>query len=141
MAKKFLRCKTCGQIIEVINDTGVPIVCCGDQMEEIYPEVEEGVLADKHIPVYKIKDKKVEVKIGSIQHPSTVEHYIQWISIETSKGSQYKKLKPGDAPEATFVIGDGEIVKAIYAFCNIHSLWKVSLKPKTAPCGCELHLE
>ena len=133
MAKRYFRCKVCGQIIEIVKDTGVPVVCCGEPMEEIFPSTEEGVLGDKHVPVYKIKDKKVNVKIGSMPHPSTTEHYIEWIAIETSKGSQIKELKPGDAPEALFVIQDGELVKAIYAFCNIHSLWKTCIKEKTKP--------
>lgn len=124
MAKKYLRCSICGQLVEVVNDTKAPIICCGEPMEEIVAHTNEQNLNEKHIPQFKIKDKHVDVKIGSIPHPSTTDHFIEWITLETSKGSHTKQLKPGDAPEVVFVLADGELVQAIYAYCNIHSLWK-----------------
>lgn len=141
MAKKYMRCKVCGQIIEVVKDTGVPIVCCGEEMEELFPHLDDSIAKEKHVPVFKIKDGKIDVKIGAIQHPSTTDHYIEWIALETSKGSQRKDLKPGDTPQALFTLSDGEIVKAIYAYCNIHELWKVCIKEKRKSCGCELDME
>lgn len=141
MAKKYMRCSVCGQIIEVIKDTKAPIICCGEPMEELFPHTEEGGVGEKHIPVFKIKDRKVDVQIGSILHPSTTDHYIEWIALETSKGSQVKDLKPGDSPEALFSLTDGEMVKSIYAYCNIHELWKITVKEKGKPCGCKLDME
>ena len=128
MAKRFLKCNVCGQIIEVVQNTGVPTVCCGEVMEEIYPKTEEGPTGEKHIPVFKIKDNKVTVQVGSMLHPSTTEHYIEWITLVTNKGSQTKMLKPGDSPVVTFYIAPDERVKEIYEYCNIHSLWKVCVK-------------
>ena len=29
---KFYECKHCGQIIEMVNDSFVPVTCCGEQM-------------------------------------------------------------------------------------------------------------
>lgn len=141
MARRYFECKLCGQIVEIIQDTGVPIVCCGEKMAELFPEVEDGALSDKHIPVFKIDNNKVIVKIGTIPHPSTTDHYIEWIVLETTRGSQRKELKPGDAPEAIFHLETGELVKAIYAYCNIHQLWKVCVKEKKKPCGCDSAME
>lgn len=127
MTMKFYKCQLCGQIIGMVKETGVPIICCGQEMEEIIPHIDEKGLSEKHIPVYKIKNKKIVVRIGSIPHPMTNEHYIEWVALVTNKGNQKKSLKPGDAPEVRFVLDDGEIVEEIYAYCNLHSLWKIKL--------------
>ena len=52
------------------------------------------------------------------------EHFIEWIALQTKQGNQRKALKPGEAPEACFKICDGDEVVAVYAYCNLHSLWK-----------------
>lgn len=142
MKKKYMRCSVCGQIVELVKDTGVGLICCGEPMEEIHPRTEDPVFGEKHVPVYKVADNKVVVQIGTILHPSTTDHYIEWIVLETTKGSQTRTLKPGDSPAALFALEDGEQVKAVYAYCNIHSLWKVCVKEtKKKPCGCDIHTE
>ena len=92
-------------------------------MKEIIPGTVEASL-EKHIPVYEIKDNKVYVSVGSIEHPMIPEHYIEWISLQTTCGNQRKALKPGQKPEVCFAICDCEEVEAVYAYCNLHGLWK-----------------
>ena len=123
MEMKFYRCEICGQIIAIVKKTGSPLVCCGQPMKEIIPGTTDAA-AEKHVPVYEVKDGKVIVKIGEIAHPMTEEHYIEWVSVQTTGGNQRKALKPGDAPEVCFSICDGDEVEAVYAYCNLHSLWK-----------------
>ena len=119
----FYRCPICGQIVAIVKKTGVPLVCCGKPMQEIVPGTTDASV-EKHVPVYEVKDGKVSVKVGSVAHPMTEEHYIEWVSLKTKFGNQRKALKPGDAPEVSFLIEkDGE-VEAVYAYCNLHSLWK-----------------
>jgi superoxide reductase len=123
MEMKFYRCEICGQIVAIVKKTGSPLVCCGQPMKEIIPGTTDAA-AEKHIPVYEKKDGKLIVKIGEIPHPMTEEHYIEWVSVQTTGGNQRKALKPGDAPEVCFSICDGDEVEAVYAYCNLHSLWK-----------------
>jgi len=52
------------------------------------------------------------------------EHYIEWVSLQTKQGNQRKVLQPGDAPKVCFAICEGDEVEAVYAYCNLHSLWK-----------------
>jgi superoxide reductase len=52
------------------------------------------------------------------------EHYIEWIALETAKGSQRKTLKPGEPPCAEFILSDDDSCVAAYAYCNLHGLWK-----------------
>jgi len=123
MEMKFYRCAHCGQIIAVVKKTGVPIICCGEPMKEIIPGTTDASL-EKHIPVYEVKDGKVVVKVGAVDHPMLPEHYIEWVAIQTKFGNQRKSLKPGDAPQVCFRLCDGDEVEAVYAYCNLHSLWK-----------------
>lgn len=123
MEQKFYICKHCKQIIAVVKETGAPLVCCGEPMKELIPGTTDAAV-EKHVPQFEVKDGKVFVKVGSVEHPMTEAHYIEWISIQTNLGNQRKVLKPTDKPEAVFALLDGEKVEAVYAYCNLHSLWK-----------------
>lgn len=123
MEQKFYICAHCGKIIEVIKETGVPILCCGDTMKELIAGTTEASI-EKHIPVYNVENGIVSVSVGSVEHPMTPEHYIEWVSIQTNFGTQRKQLKPNQKPETTFALLQGEEIEAVYAYCNLHSLWK-----------------
>lgn len=123
MEQKFFICEHCGNIVEVVKDAGVPIMCCGQKMTELVPGTTDAAV-EKHVPVYEVKDGKVYVKVGEVEHPMLEEHYIEWISIQTNKGIQRKALAPGEKPEAVFAICEDETVAAVYAYCNLHGLWK-----------------
>lgn len=65
MEMKFYKCAHCGQIIAIVKETGVPVICCGEPMQEIIPGTTDAA-AEKHIPVYEVKDGKVFVTVGSV---------------------------------------------------------------------------
>ena len=122
MEQKFLKCEKCGNIVAVVYESGVPLMCCGQKMNQIIPgSVEASV--EKHIPVFEVKDNKVYVTVGSTIHPMVEEHFIEWISIQTKYGNQRKALVPGQKPEVCFSICEGDEVEAVYAYCNLHGLW------------------
>lgn len=123
---KFYICNHCGNIIGKIKDSGVPVVCCGEKMAEIVPNVKEAA-HEKHIPVAEVDGKHVKVRIGSAPHPMTEEHLIQWVYLETEEGGQRKSLKAGDEPVLTFSLSETDKAKAVYAYCNLHGLWKADL--------------
>ena len=123
MAPKFYKCAHCGKIIAVVKESGVPVMCCGQKMEELVPNTVDAS-QEKHVPVYEIKDNIVSVTVGSVEHPIIPEHYIEWISLETKQGNQRKTLQPGEAPKTSFAIVPGDEVVAVYAYCNLHGLWK-----------------
>ena len=123
MEMVFYRCEHCGQIVAIVKKTGVPIMCCGQPMKEIVPGTTDASV-EKHVPVYTTADGIVTVTVGSVTHPMLPEHYIEWIALKTKFGNQRKVLKPGDEPKACFAICEGDEVEAVYAYCNLHSLWK-----------------
>lgn len=123
MELKFFRCNHCGNIIVKIKDSSVPVVCCGENMQELVPGTTDAAV-EKHLPVYEVNGSSVSVTVGSVLHPMLPEHSINWICLQTNKGFQLKYLNPGEEPKAVFALSDGEKVEAVYEYCNLHGLWK-----------------
>ena len=123
MEMKFYICERCGNIVAKVKDSGVPAMCCGQAMKEIVPGTTDASV-EKHVPVYEVRDNKVYVTVGAAEHPMLPQHYIEWIAVQTRQGNQRKALQPGEAPKACFALCEGDEVLAVYAYCNLHSLWK-----------------
>ena len=122
---KFYICAHCRNIVEMVYDTDIKLFCCGDEMKELVPNTVEAS-GEKHIPAVTVKDGLVEVDVGSVNHPMESVHWIEWVQLVTDKGSQRKYLKPGEAPNVKFLLSD-EKPLAVYAYCNLHGLWKTDL--------------
>lgn len=125
MKTKFYRCEHCGNIVLMVQDSGVNPVCCDEPMKELIAGTVDAS-KEKHIPAVKVVGDKIEVVVGDVLHPMVEAHYIQWIYLETEKGSQIKMLKPGEDPKAVFVVEDDKPV-AVYEYCNLHGLWKANV--------------
>lgn len=126
MNNKFYICPHCGNIVTLIHDVGVPVFCCGKKMEEIVPNSVEAS-GEKHIPVATVENGVVNVNVGAVDHPMQAEHYIQWVWLKTEKGIQCVKLNPDEAPKATFCVAEGDKPLEVYAYCNLHGLWKAEI--------------
>lgn len=123
---EFYRCKHCGNIVTFMNNSGVPVICCGEPMDELKANTTDAAV-EKHVPDVDVTGDMVTVRVGTAPHPMIENHYIQWIVLETEQGYQQKKLIPGDKLEVVFsVCGDDKPVAA-YAYCNLHGLWKVTI--------------
>lgn len=118
---KFYICRHCGNLIGMIHDAGVPMLCCGEKMEALAPNTVEAA-GEKHVPVATVDGNTVSVSVGSVHHPMIPAHYIEWVYLQTEKGGQRKAFKPGDVPEVKFTLIDDAPV-AVYAYCNLHGLW------------------
>ena len=121
MKTKFFKCAHCGNVIQMVEDKGVPVVCCGEPMMEMKANTEDAAV-EKHVPAVTVDGDKIEVVIGETEHPMLEEHHIQFIYVETENGGQMKKLEAGVEPKATFVAGEDKPV-AVYELCNLHGLW------------------
>jgi superoxide reductase len=120
--KEIYKCNFCGNIVEVFHSGVGELVCCGQPMEKMSEKSQEEGLTEKHLPVVGSNGQKITVKIGSVAHPMVVEHFIEWIEIETADECLRKFLKPGDAPEVEFKLSATDF--QVRAYCNIHGLWK-----------------
>ncbi|MBQ9166357.1 MAG: desulfoferrodoxin [Oscillospiraceae bacterium] len=122
---KFYICRHCGNLVATIHNAGVPVFCCGQKLEELVPNTVEAS-GEKHIPAVTVEGSVVTVNVGSVDHPMVDEHYIEWVYVKTEKGGQRKNLKPGEAPNVTFYLGEDKAI-AVYAYCNLHGLWMAEL--------------
>lgn len=128
---RFYICEHCGNLVGMINESGVPMMCCGQKMTLIEPGTVEAS-REKHIPVVSVSGNIVKVEVGSASHPMQEEHSILWVYLKTTKGGQRKCLEIGAEPTATFALFDEDPVAA-YAYCNLHGLWKSDIEKKCEP--------
>ncbi|MBQ9980241.1 MAG: desulfoferrodoxin [Oscillospiraceae bacterium] len=125
MTPEFKICSHCGNMVGVIRNAGVPIMCCGQKMDTLVPNTTEAS-GEKHLPAVKVDGDVVTVNVGSVTHPMTEEHYIGWVYLHTENGGQRKALKAGQEPEVKFALADDKAIAA-YAWCNLHGLWKTEI--------------
>jgi len=152
----FYRCEKCGNIVELIKSGGGTLTCCGQAMTKLQPNSTDAA-KEKHVPVVTNEGGKIKVAVGSVAHPMTAEHFIEWIALATENKVEITYLKPGMEPKAEFVChtSDTEVIFAgendeivpncegspcnfvnrgksteeftVYAYCNLHGLWKTEL--------------
>ncbi len=123
---RFYICEHCGNIVGIIHDAGVPLMCCGQKMTKLEAGVVEAS-KEKHIPVVTVEGNTVRVCVGSVEHPMAEEHNIAWVYLQTTAGGQRKCLEVGKAPVVTFAVANENPI-AVYAYCNLHGLWKADIQ-------------
>lgn len=124
MAKllEVYKCDLCGNIVEVFHGGAGELVCCGEAMKYQEEKTADGS-QEKHVPFVEKIDSGFKVRIGEgAEHPMTAEHYIEWIEIIADNKVYRQNLKPGEKPEAVFMIDAEKVVAREY--CNIHGHWK-----------------
>ncbi|MBU1247863.1 MAG: desulfoferrodoxin [Proteobacteria bacterium] len=119
---EIYKCNVCGNIVFVLHEGGGDLVCCGEDMT-LQAENTVDAAREKHVPVIEKNDGSIKVKVGDVPHPMEAKHYIEWIELIVDGRSYFKKLNPGDAPEAEFCLCNvtGEVSAREY--CNLHGLW------------------
>ena len=123
---KIVKCAGCGKMAAIIKDSACPTKCCGEPMQELIANTTEAAF-EKHIPSVSVSGKNVIVRVGEVDHPMIPEHYIEWVLLETKEGRQRKALEPGSEPAVSFALTEADEPVAVYAYCNLHGLWKKDL--------------
>ena len=130
--REIYRCPICGNIVEVLHE-GAVLSCCGKPMQLLSVNTTEGAY-EKHVPVVERVEGGFRVSVGSVEHPMTEEHYIQWIELLTPMCVMRRELHPGDRPEAIFLVDKNTSCGRLAAdcgidkvsareYCNLHGLW------------------
>lgn len=122
----FYSCEKCHAVIEEIYGNKQDYSCNGTKLKELTPNTSEGA-QEKHLPVVERNGNEVIVKVGSVFHPMSDEHSIEWVYLETKKGCQRVNLSASEDPVATFLIPEGDSPIAAYAYCNLHGFWKTDI--------------
>lgn len=125
--RTFYRCDICGNLVEKIEDSGVLMVCCGQNMTLLRANSSDGA-SEKHLPVEKIDNNNLNIKISSVPHPMTEEHHINWVVIAYKNTTKRVNLKINQDPEINTLIDENDSNITIYSYCNIHGLWATEIK-------------
>ena len=123
---RIFACKECNAVAMLIQGGNEELTCGGKPMEALTANTTDAA-KEKHVPVATVEGNRVSVKVGSAAHPMTETHLIQWIYLQTKRGGQYRYLSHTDAPEAGFIVADGDSPVAVYGYCNLHGLWKADI--------------
>lgn len=117
------KCDICGNVIEMLEDKGVPIKCCGKDMTKLTPQTADAS-QEKHVPYVEEVEDGYIVSVGKeVEHPMTEAHYIQFIELIIDKTRLHRvELTPNDKPKAHFKVEKGTEVLA-REYCNLHGLW------------------
>ena len=118
---ELYKCEICGNIVQVMKAGFGELVCCGKPMTSIKAHLPAEELKEKHVPVYAEENK---IQIGSVIHPMTKEHHIEFIQVVSEDNShvETKFLKPETAPE--MITGENPKPQNVYEYCNLHGLWR-----------------
>ncbi len=133
---EFYRCERCGNLVALLKKGGGELTCCGQSMTKLSANTTDAA-QEKHVPSVEEIEGKIKVSIGTTLHPMEPEHYIEWVALETEEKVEIKYLKPGDQPIVEF---DDTKCGCVYAYCNLHGLWKTELDyviPNEAACSPE----
>ena len=118
---KFYRCKKCNNLIIKLNEGPCTPAGCGETMDLLEP-CSTDASVEKHVPVLAEKDGWYMVYVGTAAHPMTEEHYIEWVLAEYENRFEVLRLKPGEEPKV--MLSSEEKPVAVYAYCNLHGLWR-----------------
>lgn len=112
----FYVCPVCGNVIRTAGEA--IISCCGITLPPLEAEAPD---SDHPIRLEIVEDEYYV----SVDHPMIREHSISFLAAVSDRAVQFVKLYPEENAEARFRI-DG--VTKIYACCNRHGLFSVTIK-------------
>lgn len=116
----FYRCERCGNVVALLHRGGGTLTCCGAAMSKLVAKTGD-VGMEKHVPVVKHENDKLVAVCGSVPHPMTAAHYIEWLALVSDGKVQFVYLPHEGEAKAEFAdVAHG----TVYAYCNIHGLWK-----------------
>ena len=120
--KSVYYCVKCHNIVESLWNGKPPLVCCGEDMQELAANTVDAAV-EKHVPVIERDGNRVKVSVGSVPHPMQPDHYILFIEVLAGNKVYRHDFKEGDTKaEAVFIIEETDIVAR--EFCNLHGLWQ-----------------
>jgi len=123
--RTFFKCDHCGNLVGMVDNAGVKIICCGEPMRLVEANTVDAAV-EKHIPAVTRNDNVLDVVVGEVAHPMTEDHHIAWVMAAQEHLTVRVALDVGADPKAQLLVGDGPVT--VYAYCNLHGLWGVDVE-------------
>jgi superoxide reductase len=119
--QQIYKCGMCGNMVAVTHAGPGQLVCCNQPMTLLIENTTDAA-QEKHIPVIEKVDGGYKVSVGSVLHPMTEDHLIEWIELTADGKTCCQFLAPDQAPEVIFQTNAQAV--STRAYCNLHGLWK-----------------
>ena len=123
---KFYICKKTQTVVEVIAGQPAPLMMDGQPMEELVPNSTEAAV-EKHMPVLSVENGVLNVCVGEVEHPSIEKHWIPFVVVKAGDLVLRRSIKATEKPVAEFELGSYKGEVEVYAWCNLHGLWKATI--------------
>lgn len=110
---RFFKCEICGNITEIIEASGVPIYCCGEEMSHLKAEN----------PTFSIRVDNVSGKVTVDLGEKAKE--CDWVYLQTNVGGQRKRFN--DKGIVEFTLWEKEDPEQIFAYSTVFGLLRVQI--------------
>lgn len=120
----YAKCPACGRVFTDELGNLANVTCCGKKPEPLAANSVDAAV-EKHVPSVEVNDGELLVRVGSVEHPMTKEHYIMWVSQVCGNRETKVILSPEQEPVVRFPYMPE---CRIYAYCNLHGLWVKEFK-------------
>ena len=64
MEVKYYICKHCGNIVEKVKDKGVPVICCGEPMQELKAGVTDAAVEKQAVWKFQKEQKATTIVLS-----------------------------------------------------------------------------
>ena len=123
---KFYICPESQTVVEVVAGLPAPLTCDGKPMEELVPNSTNAAV-EKHMPVLSAENGVLKVCVGEVEHPSIEKHWIPFVAVKAGDLVLRRSINATEKPEAIFPLGDFKGEVEVYAWCNLHGIWKATI--------------
>ena len=123
---RFYKCPICGNIVGLIKGDMEHIKCCGKPMDEMIANTTDAAV-EKHMPVLSAENGVLKVCVGEVEHPSIEKHWIPFVAVKAGDLVLRRSINATEKPEAIFPLGDFKGEVEVYAWCNLHGIWKATI--------------
>lgn len=121
---QFYRCPICKNLVQILHEGEGSLICCGQEMDLLQAKTDEQ-MAEKHVPKFMLDEDGSEfIQVGSIPHPMTDEHYIEFIETVSDDKNlvSITFLYPNQEPKK--MLNNSVVINKAYEYCNLHGLWE-----------------
>ncbi len=122
---QIYKCPVCDTMVEIIDEVGMELVCCGPPMVCLGEQTDQPGSA-RHRPRVTREDGGLKVVVGESAHPMAEDHHISWIEVFADGQVLRRYLGPGQTAEAHFAISPDRAL--VRCYCNRHGLWKGAIQ-------------
>ena len=123
---KFYICPETQTVVEVVAGQPAPLTIDGKPMEELVPNSTDAAV-EKNMPVLSVENGVLKVSVGEVEHPTIEKHWIPFVAVKAGDLVLRRSINATEKPVAEFPLGSYKGEVEVYAWCNLHGIWKATI--------------